>query len=98
MTIPEGNQPVMPYLIVKDAPKFLEFTKEVFGAEERYKVMREDNVTIMHAEITINGSVIMLADATEKFAPSPAGLFIYVEDADKTYKAALDAGATSIME
>ncbi len=40
----------------------------------------------------------MFADSTEDFKPRPAGLFIYVADADETYKTAIDAGATSIME
>lgn len=96
MKIPEGYQQVMPYLIVEGAAKFLDFMKKVFGAEEKMKVMRDEN-TIQHAEIRIGQSVIMFADATRQFKPRPAGLFVYVEDADQTYNQAISAGATSIM-
>jgi len=95
MKIPEGYQQVMPYLIVKGAAKFVDFMKKVFGGEEKMKVMRDEN-TIMHAEIRIGDSVIMLADATSHFEPRPAGLFVYVEDADETYHKAIAEGATSI--
>ena len=97
LNIPEGHQTVMPYLIVKDANGFLQFTQKVFDAKETCKAMRDES-TIMHAEIIINGSTIMFADSTEKIPPQTAGMFIYVPDADKTYKKAVDAGATTVME
>ena len=95
--IPANYQTVMPYLIVKDAAGFSSFMQKVFDAEETHKSMRDEH-TIMHAEIMIGGSTVMFADSTEKFSVRPAGLFIYVEDADKTFKKAIDAGATTVME
>jgi len=95
--IPENYQTVMPYLIVKDAAQFIAFTQKVFDASETYKVMRDEH-TIMHAEIMIGGSTIMLADSTETFSERPAGLFIYVADADETFNKAMDAGATVVTE
>ena len=95
--IPEGYQQVMPYLIVKDAAAFLEFTQKVFGAVEKYKAMRDENL-IMHAEINIGGSVIMFADATEQFKQQPAGMFIYVDDCDTVYQKAIENGATTVRE
>ena len=95
--IPEGYQQVMPYLIVENAAAFIQFTQQVFGAEEKFKAMRDENV-IMHAEISIGGSVLMIADATELYKPQPAGLFVYVEDCDTTYNNALANGATSVNE
>jgi PhnB protein len=97
MAIPKNYQQVMPYLIVNDAAKFIQFAEKVFNAKETYKAMRDEHV-IMHAEIMIGTSTIMLADSTEKFQPRPAGLFVYVDDADICYKNALSAGATSVME
>ena len=44
MKIPEGYQQVMPYLIVKDAAGFMEFMKNVFGAQEKFKMMRDENI------------------------------------------------------
>ena len=97
LNIPEGYQRVMPYLIIKNAAAFIEFAQKVFGAEERYKAMRDEKL-IMHAEISIGGSVIMLADETEIYAKRPAGMFIYVDDCDSVYKNALANGATSVSE
>ena len=97
LKIPENYQTVMPYLIIKDAAKFIAFTQKVFGATETYKVMR-DKHTIMHAELLIDGSTLMLADSTEKFSERTSGLFIYVDYADETFKKAIDAGAIKITE
>jgi PhnB protein len=97
LNIPEGYQHVMPYLIVKDAPAFLDFTQKVFGAEEKYKAMRDEKL-IQHGEINIGGSVIMFADATEQHQEQPAGFFIYVDDCDAVYKKALENGATTVTE
>jgi PhnB protein len=55
----------MPCLIVENAAKFLSFTEKVFGAKETYKAMSNIS-TIMHSEIRIGDSIIMLADATLK--------------------------------
>jgi PhnB protein len=94
VNIPEGYQQIMPYLIVENASGFIEFTQKVFDAEETSKTMRTENV-IMHAEIKIGNSVIMLADANKQFSPRPAGLFIYVDDCDAIYQKALNNGATT---
>jgi PhnB protein len=95
--IPEGYQQIMPYLILRNAAAFLEFTKKVFNAEEKVKHMRDEH-TIMHAELKIGESVVMFADSTPEYNTSTAGLFIYVDDADAVFKKALDAGAKVIME
>ncbi len=97
LNVPEGYNQVMPYLIVENAAAFIEFAQKVFGAEERYKAMRDEKL-IQHAEITIGGSVIMVADATEIYKPQPAGLFIYVDDCDAVYKNALANGASTVNE
>ena len=94
--IPEGYQRICPYLIIPDAAGFMHVLKDVFGATERNMTMRDENI-IMHAEAVIGDSVIMFADTTEQFAPCTAGLFIYVANADETYKKALEAGAATIM-
>ncbi len=90
MNIPEGYKQVMPYLILENASKFISFTQNVFGAEEKFKEMRSENV-IMHAEIKIGDCIIMFADATEEYMPQPAGFFIYIENADDTFKKAVNA-------
>jgi PhnB protein len=95
--VPQGYQQVMPYLIVNDANRFLEFTKAVFEAEEKSKHMRDEN-TIMHAEVQIGNCVIMFADSTKDYASQTAGLFIYVDNADRVYQKALEQGAVRITD
>lgn len=97
MKIPSQYLPVMPYIIIKDAVAFLEFTKKVFGAQEQLVVPGEDGRAIMHGEIKIHDAVIMFAGSTDEWANKTSGMFIYVEDADKVYRKALDNGAQSLM-
>lgn len=96
LNIPDGYQVVMPYLIIPNAAGFMDFAQKVFGATETHRTMRDEQV-IRHAEVMIGGNTIMFADATEQFPAQPAGMFVYVADADATYQKALDNGATSIM-
>ena len=96
MNIPAQYNRLMPYLIVPDAGKFIGFMKNVFGATEQVIVPRSEGV-IMHAELRIGDAVVMLADATEQFSPRPAGIFIYVDNVDETYRNALAEGAESKM-
>ena len=65
---------------------------EVFNAEISYKAMRDEK-TIMHAELKIGDSKIMFADANDQWKTQPAGLFIYVDEADAIYDKALGQGA-----
>ncbi|GAA4460049.1 VOC family protein [Nemorincola caseinilytica] len=95
--IPAHYNHVMPYLIVKDAAGAMRFMAEVLGATEKMKHLRDDGHTVMHGEMTIGGSTIMLAEATDQYPPDTAGMFVYVPDADAAYQRALAMGATSIM-
>ncbi|MCH5689229.1 hypothetical protein LWM68_36305 [Niabella sp. W65] len=80
MKVPNGHQPLMPYLILKNAASFIEFTKIVFGAKEVFKSYRDnDNKIIMHAEVQINGCNIMFADMNEFYGwPMPTYLFMWM--------------------
>ncbi|TMI86534.1 MAG: VOC family protein, partial [Bacteroidetes bacterium] len=62
--------------------------KNVFGATEQAIIPRSEGV-VMHGEMRIGDSVIMFADTTEEIGARPAGLFIYVESVDETYRKAL---------
>ena len=93
--IPEGYQTVMPYLILKNAGAFIEFTQKVFDASLLNKHMRDETI-IMHAEIKIGDSVIMFADSTEQYPPQPAGFFIYVDNVDEVYNNALANDASAV--
>lgn len=100
LNIPEGNNAVMPYLMLENAAGFMEFTKTVFGAVQGHDVhyQPDDSSKIMHAEVVIDGSTIMFCDTRDAWKPTPANMFIYVADVDETYKKALETGAVSAME
>src|SRR3546814_8945972 len=70
----------MPYLILKGAEEFIRFTSNVFGAELIAKHLRDETGAIVHAEIRIGDSVIMLAEATEQWPQQPTALFIRSEE------------------
>ncbi len=95
--IPEGYHTITPLLIVKQAARFIDFLKQAFGAEERGRFARPDG-QIMHAEVKVGDSILMLADASEQFPAQPAALCLYVPDADAVYRSAVQAGATSLRE
>ena len=97
--IPEGYHTVTSYLVVDGAEKTLEFTKQAFGAQERFRMDNPDG-TIGHAEVQIGDSVVMMADAShsDQGRHMPGVLHLYVEDMDKIYRQAIEAGATSLRE
>src|SRR6188768_316241 len=100
MNIPNGHQVVMPYLMLNGALKFIDFVKIVFDGKLNNNMhkLREDGISVMHSEISIGGSTLMITDATEQWPAQTANLFVYVNDADETYKRAIDKGATTVME
>jgi PhnB protein len=98
MKYPDTHQAVMPYLMLKNATGFIDFTSAVFAATLNMKRMRDNAAVIMHAEININGSTIMFCDTTEDWSTATANLFVYVQDADNSYQLAIDNGAETLME
>jgi len=102
--IPEGYHSITPYLVVRGAAKALDFYKQAFGAKELFRMPGPGGV-IMHAEIKIGDSPIMLADeAPERGATSPqsingtaVGLMLYVPDVDAKFKQAIAAGGKEVM-
>jgi PhnB protein len=101
--IPDGYPRVSPYLVVDDATQAIDFYKEVLGATERMRMPAPEG-KIGHAELQIGDSVVMLADAfpemgyqgPKKIGGTPVTLGVYVEDVDKTFDAAIKAGATEL--
>jgi PhnB protein len=94
---PPGMKNIVPYILVNGAARFIDFLRAAFEAEERLRVPLPDG-SVMHAEVGIGDSVVEVADASEKFAPRPTTIHLYVKDADATYGRALRAGATSLEE
>jgi uncharacterized glyoxalase superfamily protein PhnB len=102
--VPEGYHTVSPYLAIRDAAKAIEFYKQAFGAQERYRMPGPDG-KLMHAELQIGDSTVMLSDEfPEMGAVSPqslngttVGIFLCVEDVDAVFKKAVGAGAKVLM-
>jgi len=95
--IPEGYHMVTPYFVVPGAADFIDFLKEAFGAQERERFGRPDE-QIMHAEVSIGDSVIMLGDASTDFEGTRSSTHLYVDDVDAAYERALRAGGESLRE
>jgi len=94
---PGNASTVSPYLIVEDAGETIAFLEHVFDAIVLQRFTNNDGM-IMHAELQLNESVIMVADGTKQWQPVPAHVHIYVEDVAVTYRRALEAGATPVQE
>jgi PhnB protein len=98
--IPDGYHSITPYLTVRDATRAIEFYKQAFGAQER-GVFKTPDGKVMHAEITIGDSIIMLGDEFPEFGSlSPEstggagmGLHIYLDGVDAAFDRAVKAGA-----
>ena len=85
---------VTPYLVVPDAGAELTFLKAAFGATESMCQRNPDN-TVMHAEVRIGDSLIMLGQAGGQWKALNAALYLWVENVDEVYTQSLAAGATS---
>jgi PhnB protein len=98
--IPEGYHTLTPFLTVRNAERAIEFYKQAFGAQER-GVAKGPDGKVMHAEVKIGDSVIMLSDEFPEFGSlspqsvggSPMGLHIYIENVDAAFDRAVKAGA-----
>ena len=104
--IPDGYHSIQPYLIFQNCAEAIEFYKKALGATERFRMPDAQGRRIMHAEMQIGNSVIMMADeapqmdafSLQHFGGSPVSLLLYTEDCDALYGRALAAGAESIRE
>ena len=104
--IPEGYHTLTPTLVLDDAAGAIEFYKRAFGARDLGRMLAPDGKRIMHAELQIGDSRLMLSDEFPEWggarAPKSLGgitgsLHLYVLDADAAFKRAVQAGATVTM-
>ena len=86
--IPDGYHSVTPYLVVPGVAKLLDFLKQAFEAKEVHRPMIRPDGTIMHAEVRIGDSVVMLGEPMVEVTPMPGSLNVYVSDTDAVYKRA----------
>ena len=103
--IPDGYHTVTPTLTIKGASDAIEFYKKAFGAKEIYRFPGLDGKSIMHAEIKIGDSSIMLCDEmpqmgclSPKSTGGPSGsIYLYVQNSDDVFNKAVSAGAKPRM-
>ena len=102
--IPQGYHTVTPNIVVPDAAKALDFYKKAFDAEETLRMPGPDG-RIIHAEMRIGDSVIMLMDEMPEMGSksplslggSPVNFYVYVQDVDSAWERAVNAGAKVVM-
>lgn len=106
--VPAGFRTVTPSLVIEGASRAIEFFKNAFGAEELARMPSPDGTRVMHAEIRIGDSMLMLADdfpemsggrrrSAEYLGNTPATIHLYVTDADELYHRAVNAGCTVLF-
>lgn len=103
--IPKGYHSITPVLVVKGAEQAIEFYKKAFGAKELNRAYMPGGNIILHAEVQIGDSRIMLNDEFPEMnckSPQSVGgastaLYVYVKDVDKIFTQATDAGAKITM-
>jgi len=102
--VPKGFHTVTPSLFVRNASQAIDFYKKALGAEELVRMSGPDG-KIGHAEIKIGDSVIFLSDenpswgtqSPQSLGGTTSGLYLYVEDVDRSFQRAVDAGGQSRM-
>jgi PhnB protein len=102
--IPKGYHTVTPSIVVAGADKAIDFYTKAFGAEEIMRFPGPDGA-IMHAEIRIGDSIVMLGDempeqggrSPKSFGGTPVSFFVYREDVDAAWDQAVNAGAKTVM-
>ena len=94
---PEGYSSVSPYLMADGAQRVIDFLKQTFDASELRRFDMPDG-TVMHAEVRVGDTVVMIADGGGEWPAFPAWMDVYVADVDATYRLGLAAGGTSAQE
>lgn len=90
---PEGYSSVAPYLVVSGAQQMIDFLDSVFDARVARRYDNPDG-TVMHAEVSIDDSIVMIGESSSTYPPNTLMIHVYVADVDDVFKRALTAGAT----
>ncbi|BDZ38667.1 VOC family protein [Microbacterium suwonense] len=94
---PASYPSISPYLVCQDAEALIEFLGAAFGGVLQRRFDHPDG-SLMHAEIKIDDSVVMIGGGATETARAPAHIHLYVEDAAATFARAVEAGASVIQE
>jgi len=96
--IPDGYHTVTPYLVVPNVANLIDFLRRAFDAKEIGRFEDPKSGRLMHAEIRIGDSAVMMGEPSPEYPAMPAMLHLYVADVDATYRGAIQAGAVSLRE
>lgn len=104
-SLPKGFQTITPMLVFRDARGAMEFYRRAFGAEEFFVMPGLDGKGVMHAEVRIGNSIIMMGEenpqepckSAETLGGSPVNFYLYLENVDEAFTKALAAGAEAKM-
>ncbi|RYF94425.1 MAG: VOC family protein [Chitinophagaceae bacterium] len=94
---PEAYNSLSPYMLVNDASTYIDLLKTVFNAEPLRRFDREDG-SVMHAEVRLDDSVIMISTATAEYPRNNTMLHLYVEHVDEVFARAKQHGFTVISD
>jgi PhnB protein len=94
---PKGYTTVTPWIVGRDTAGLITFLKAAFAAEELARIPNARG-GIGHAEVRIGDAIVMMFDAGPEWPQTPAFLRLYVDDADETFRRAVEAGATPVTE
>jgi PhnB protein len=96
--IPEGYHTITNYLTVEGVGRLIEFLKRAFGAEQRGDIHTGPGGRVMHAEVKIGDTIVMMGEPMGQWPARPCNLYMYVEDVDSVYRRAVEAGGKSVRE
>jgi len=94
---PNGYNSLSPYFVVEGAMNFINLLSDIFEVEEM-RTYVDDNDEILHGEFKIEDTVIMVANANEEYPANQMLVHVYVEDVDKTFKKAIEAGCQELQK
>ncbi len=103
--VPKGYRTVTPYLTVNNAAAAIAFYEAAFGAEEKTRICGEDGRTVLHSELKIGNSIVLLNDEIPEagilspvsLGGTPTLIHLYINDVDELWQQALAAGATELV-
>lgn len=96
MYVPPGFGTVTPYIFAVDAERLVRFLVEGLGGTETCRTMRGN--TIANCQVAIGTTTLMVSEASERFPPSRASFYLYVDDAEASMSRALSLGASLLMK
>lgn len=92
---PDGYTSVAPYIVADGAQRVIDFMATVFDARQARRYDLEDG-SILHAEVQIDDSIVMIGDGNDAYPPSPSLIHVYVPDVDAAFRRALEHGGTAV--